>query len=62
MEQLIDQLVEKVGIDRSVAEQVSKFIQEHMHEIPGWLGQAGLSGLADKLPGGLGDLLGGDDG
>lgn len=55
MEELINQLVAKTGIDRGIAENVAKFIQDHAAEIPQWLGQ----GFADKLPGGLGDMLGG---
>ncbi|HRK21938.1 MAG TPA: hypothetical protein PLX06_09020 [Fimbriimonadaceae bacterium] len=61
MEELINNLAEKVGLDRGTAEKVADFIKDHASEIPGWIAQ---SGLADKLPGGLGDtlsgLLGGD--
>jgi len=54
MEEMIGKLTEKVGIDRATAEKVVDFIKDHMDEIPGWLAQ---SGLADRLPGGLGDKL-----
>lgn len=56
MEELINQLVSKTGIDRATAEKVANFIKENAHQIPQWLGQAGI---ADKLPGGIGDLFGG---
>ena len=62
MEELINQLSAKTGIDKATATKVADFIQEHAADIPKWLGQ---SGIMDKLPGGLGDklsgLLGGDD-
>lgn len=54
MEQLINGLVEKVGIDRGTAEKVADFIKDHASDIPSWIAS---SGLADKLPGGLGDQL-----
>ncbi|HRJ26134.1 MAG TPA: hypothetical protein PLO61_01325 [Fimbriimonadaceae bacterium] len=55
METLIQNLVEKVGLDAATADKVGQFIQEHLSDIPGWIAQ---SGIADKLPGGLGDMLG----
>lgn len=62
MEDLINQLVAKTGIDKETATKVANFIQEHAADIPKWLGQ---SGILDKLPGGIGDqlsgLLGGND-
>ncbi len=54
MDQLISQLVAKVGLDEAQAQQVANFIREHADEIPKWLAQ---SGLADRLPGGLGGFL-----
>lgn len=61
MEELLTQLVSKVGLSEDQAKQVVAFLQENADKIPGWLGQAGLEGVADKLPGGLGGLLGGGD-
>ena len=62
MEELINQLSAKTGIDKATATKVADFIQEHAADIPKWLGQ---SGIMDELPGGLGDtisgFLGGDD-
>ena len=54
MEQLIEQLSSKVGLDQATAEKVADFIKDHISDIPGWIAS---SGLADKLPGGLGDKL-----
>ena len=55
MEELIAQLVAKVGLDEDIAKKVAEFIKEHADDIPGWIGKAGL---ADKLPGGLAEKLG----
>lgn len=56
MEELINNLAEKVGLDRATAEKVADFIRDNAAEIPKWIGQ---SGLADKLPGGIGDAISG---
>ena len=55
MDEFVQQLVAKVGIDKATAEKVVAFVKEHADEIPKWLGQ---SGVLDKLPGGLGDKVG----
>ncbi len=54
MDELIAGLTEKVGLDKETADKVINFLKENADEIPGWLAKAGI---ADKLPGGLGDLL-----
>lgn len=56
MEEMIEQLIARTGIDRATAEKVVDFVKEHAADIPRWIGQ---SGLADRLPGNLGDTLGG---
>lgn len=56
MDDFINQMVSKTGISKEQAEQVMNFLKEHAGEIPKLLGQAGI---ADKLPGGLGGMLGG---
>ncbi len=56
MEELINKLTERVGIDRGTAEKVADFIKDHASEIPGWLAQ---SGIASHLPGGLGETVSG---
>jgi len=56
MEELIAKLVDKVGIDRATAEKVMEFLKAHADEAVALLSK---SGLKDKLPGGLGDKLGG---
>jgi hypothetical protein len=55
MEELINQLMSKVGIDRQTAEKVANFLRDNASRIPEWLGQ---SGMGSKLPGGLGDMFG----
>ncbi len=56
MDELVNQLVSKVGIDKATAEKVVNFLKENVTQVPKWLGQAGI---ADKLPGGLGGMFGG---
>ncbi len=56
MDDLVNQLVSKVGIDKATAEKVVNFLKDNVDEVPKWLGQAGIM---DKLPGGLGNALGG---
>jgi len=53
----MDKLVEQTGIDRETANKVVEFLKEHASEIPGWLGQVGLGGIAEKV----GGIFGGDD-
>lgn len=61
MEELIAQLVEKVGLDKDKAAQVVAFLQENASKVPEWLGGSDvLDSVKDKLPGGLGGMLGGD--
>ena len=56
MDEFVDKMVEKVGIDKDTAKKVVEFLQEHADEAIPLLKQ---SGVLDKLPGGLGDKLGG---
>ncbi len=56
MEEFIETLMTKAGLDRATAEKVVNVIKEHADDVPKWLGQ---SGVLDKLPGGLGDKIGG---
>jgi len=55
MEDFVDKMVEKVGIDKATAHRVIDFLKDHADEAVGYLQK---SGLADKLPGGIGDKLG----
>ncbi len=55
MDMLVAKLVEKVGISEEQAKKVAEFIKENKDQIPAWIGSAGLK---DKLPGGLGGMLG----
>ena len=56
MEDFVNQMVEKVGIDKATAEKVMAFLKDHAADAVKYLQS---SGIADKLPGGLGDKLGG---
>ena len=55
MEEFAEKMAEKVGIDKSTAAKVIDFLKEHADEAVEMLGK---TGIADKLPGGLGDKLG----
>ena len=56
MEEFVAKMVDKVGIDKATAEKVIAFLKEHAADAVALLQK---SGMADKLPGGLGDKLGG---
>lgn len=58
-DELVSQLAAKVGISEDQAKQVVAFLMEHKDDIIGMLGSGALDGVKDKLPGGLGGLLGG---
>jgi hypothetical protein len=55
MEDFVNKMVEKVGIDKATAEKVMAFLKDHADDAVKYLQS---SGMADKLPGGLGDKLG----
>ncbi|MGE3543262.1 MAG: hypothetical protein AB7L28_05000 [Kofleriaceae bacterium] len=54
MDEFINKMVEKVGIDKSTAEKVMSFLKDHADDAVKYLSS---SGIADKLPGGVGDKL-----
>jgi hypothetical protein len=56
MEEFIQKMVDKVGIDRATADQVIAFLKDHSEDAIQLLSK---SGLKDRLPAGLGDKLGG---
>jgi len=56
MDDLIQGLMSKVGLDKATAEKVIAFLKENADDIPAMLAK---SGMADKLPAGLGKSLGG---
>ena len=63
MDAIINGLIEKVGLDKETAEQVIAFLKEHADQLPALLAQTGLEdkipdAIKDKIPGGLGGLLG----
>ena len=55
MDEFVQKMVDKVGIDKATAMKVIDFLKEHADDAVEYLKK---SGLADKLPGGLGDKLG----
>ncbi len=54
MEDFIQKMVDKVGIDKETAMKVVKFLEEHSTEALEYLQK---SGIKDKIPGGLGKLF-----
>ena len=56
MEELLNKLVEKTGIDKATAEKVISFLHDHKEDV---LHALEKSAIKDRLPGGLGDKLGG---
>ena len=56
MEEFLQKMIDKVGIDRATAEKVVAFLKDHAEDAVNLLSK---SGVKDKLPGGLGDKLGG---
>ncbi len=62
MDELINQLVSKVGIDRATAEKVANFLKDNATEIPKWIGgNAMAQDMLNKMPGGLGNMFGKKD-
>ena len=55
MEEFVQKMVDKVGIDKATAMKVIDFLKDHADDAIALLSK---SGVADKLPGGLGDKLG----
>jgi hypothetical protein len=59
VEEFVNKLVEKVGIDRATAEKVFAFLKEHAADIPRWLQSDAAQDLLGKVKSGLGGLFGG---
>lgn len=57
-DEIVSQLAAKVGISEDQAKQVVQFLIEHKDDVIGMLGSGALDDIKDKLPGGLGGLLG----
>jgi hypothetical protein len=55
MDDFMQKMIDKVGIDKTTAEKVVAFLKDHADDAVKYLQS---SGVADKLPGGLGDKLG----
>ena len=57
IEQLISQLVARVGISEAQAKQVVDFLTENKGEVVRLLSSDAAQSIKDKLPGGLGKLF-----
>ncbi len=62
MNELINGLIQKVGLDEETAKKVIAFLQENAANLPQMLSSGGLAdqvpdAIKDKLPGGLGKLF-----
>jgi hypothetical protein len=55
MEEFAEKMADKVGIDKATAKRVIEFLQDHSEDAVALLSK---SGVADRLPGGLGQKLG----
>jgi hypothetical protein len=55
MEEFAEKMADKVGISRETADKVIEFLKDHADDAVALLSK---SGVADRLPGGLGDKLG----
>jgi hypothetical protein len=51
-------LTSKVGIDEGTAAKVADFIKDHIDDIPGWIGKAGLGGMFGGIGEKIGDMFG----
>jgi hypothetical protein len=59
MNELVNKLVEKVGLDGETAQKVVDFLKEHASEVPQWLASEGGQDILGKIKGELGGLFGG---
>jgi hypothetical protein len=59
MEEFVNQMVEKVGIDRETAEKVVAFLKEHAADVPRWLQSDTAQSLLDQARSRLGGMFGG---
>lgn len=58
MEEFVQKLMAKVGLDRGQAEGVFNFLRENAQDLPRLLGSGGDGGLKEKLQSGLGGIMG----
>jgi hypothetical protein len=56
MKEFLQQMIDKVEIDRATAEKEVGFLEDHAEDA---IGLTYRSGVKDRLPDGLGDKLGG---
>ncbi|MCA9708519.1 MAG: hypothetical protein KDK70_21900 [Myxococcales bacterium] len=58
IEEFIASMASRVGISEEQARSVVEFLKENADKVPQILSSDAVAGLKDKLPGGLGGLLG----
>lgn len=58
VEEFVTQMAQKVGISEEQARSVVDFLKENASKVPELLQSDTVAGLKDKLPGGIGGLLG----
>lgn len=58
MEDMIEKMIAKTGIDRATCEKVVGFLKDHAADVPGWIASNDTAkAVVAKVPG-LGGLLG----
>ncbi len=58
IEEFIASMASKVGISEEQAKSVVEFLKENADQVTGLLGSDAVDSIKDKIPGGLGGLLG----
>jgi hypothetical protein len=60
MNELMEGLVTKCGLSKEQGVKVVAYLEEHAHELPKLLGSTDIGkGLVEKLPVGVGSMVGG---
>lgn len=58
IEEFVSNMAERVGISEEQARGVIDFLKEHADKVPQLLSSDAVDSIKDKLPGGIGGLLG----
>ncbi len=58
IEEFVSNMAQKVGISEEQARGVIEFLKENSDQVTNLLSSDAVEGIKDKLPGGLGGLLG----
>jgi uncharacterized protein YajQ (UPF0234 family) len=57
MEEMIEGLMTKCGLDKEKAEKVVDFLKDNASKVPEWLQSDAVKSLGKKLPGPLGGMF-----